>query len=228
MTPPLVSVLMPCYNVEPWIEDTIASVRAQHYPHIELVVVDDGSTDNTFHRAVNYADRNFRLEHQGIAKTLNFAASQAKGDLLMFMGGEDHIPSGFMGEAVAVLRGTPGATVACPTVTTFTDDRFASGNSWRPKFDLDRLHLENCIPGPSVFRRALFDAVPWPAGFEDTGCEDWSHWVLIHRAGLLRPVRMNAPYYHRQREGGLSNNMAKNMPAIRAKILKLHETGTLV
>jgi glycosyltransferase involved in cell wall biosynthesis len=232
---PTVSILMPAMNVARWIDDAIESVADQQSTDWELIVVDDFSTDNTWARAREWVDADdmrlplFVLSAAaplGISAALNWAASMARGRLLMFMGADDVIAPGFLGEAIMCLEREPDATVACPPIVEFrTVAKVDDVSVWMPRFDLDRLHEENCIPGPSVFRRELFDAVRWPADFEETGCEDWARWVLVHRAGLLKPVRIAAPYYHRIREGGLSNRMAENMPAIRAKIAQLHATG---
>ena len=54
---PLVSVIMPCYNMEKYISDAILSVRQQTYPHWELLIVDDASTDNTVNVIESTANR---------------------------------------------------------------------------------------------------------------------------------------------------------------------------
>jgi glycosyltransferase involved in cell wall biosynthesis len=229
---------MPARNVEKWIDEGISSVVDQRLRDWELIVVDDGSTDRTWGLAVQWATRtrqgafepirvSMQSWHEGISTTLNYAASVARGRLLMFMGADDYIPPKFLQNAVECFERHPEATVVCPPILEFEKGINDEVRGWSPPFDLDRLHEENCIPGPSIFRHALFDAVPWPAGFEDTGCEDWARWVLVHRAGLLKPVSMWQPYYHRIREGGLSNNLAANISTVRARIRQLHETGAL-
>jgi glycosyltransferase involved in cell wall biosynthesis len=230
---PAVSILMPARNVERWIDDAIASVVDQRFADWKLYALDDASSDGTFGKLHHWAQScpNIFVEwsshHLGISTALNSLAALATGRLVMFMGADDYIGPKFLENAVECLELHPEATVACPPILEFERSIADDVSAWSPEFDLDRLHEANCIPGPSVFRRALFDAVPWPAGFEDTGCEDWARWVLVHRAGLLKPVRMWQPYHHRIREGGLSNNLAANLPSIRAKIRQLHETGAL-
>lgn len=232
MSDPRVSILMPVLNVETWLEGAIRSVAEQDYASLELLIGDDGSerSDAALPFLVKYLPGRsvlYRYTHRGIASVLNELASRANGDLFMFMGADDTIPPGFIADAVETLTVYTDRTVACPIIQECRSVSDPEASIWAPDFALDRLHLENCIPGPSVFRRELWDAVPWIKGFEDTGCEDWARWVLLNRSGLLRPVAMHEIYYHRIRDGGLSNAMAQNLPAIRAKILKLHEHGTL-
>src|ERR687897_2148299 len=68
----LVSVVIPCYNQAHFLGEAIESVLAQDYPHFEIVVVDDGSTDNTSEVASGYAGvRGIRQENRGLAEARN-------------------------------------------------------------------------------------------------------------------------------------------------------------
>ncbi len=92
---PLVSVIMPCYNMERFISDTIQSVQGQTYPHWELLIVDDTSTDKTAEIVKSYQDKDGRIhffvkpKHTGIADTRNQALDMAKGLFLAFIDADD-------------------------------------------------------------------------------------------------------------------------------------------
>lgn len=92
---PLVSVIMPCYNMERYIADTIRSVINQTYAHWELIVVDDGSTDQTVELVKVFCENNSNIhlsvnkEHLGIAKTRNACIKQAKGRFYAFLDADD-------------------------------------------------------------------------------------------------------------------------------------------
>lgn len=92
---PLISVIMPCYNMERFISDTIASVRQQTYPHWELLIVDDASTDRTAEIVRKYCDEDKRIkfavkpQHSSIADTRNQALSSAQGLFLAFLDSDD-------------------------------------------------------------------------------------------------------------------------------------------
>lgn len=92
---PLVSVIMPCYNMEPYISETIASVQRQTYPHWELLIVDDASTDLTAELVKKLQNEDDRIqffvnpEHSGIADTRNQCLSMAKGRFLAFLDADD-------------------------------------------------------------------------------------------------------------------------------------------
>ena len=83
---PFVSVLIPAYNEGENIVDSIKSALSQDYPDFEVIVIDDGSEDDTFERALSLKDlrlRVFRKAHEGKAKALNFGLSKAKGEIIV-------------------------------------------------------------------------------------------------------------------------------------------------
>ena len=88
---PLVSVIMPTYNSARYICEAIESVLSQDYPHKELIVVDDGSTDETIELVGRYRDR-LRLvtqDNQGSAVARNTGLSSARGDFIAFLDSDD-------------------------------------------------------------------------------------------------------------------------------------------
>ena len=92
---PLVSVIMPCYNMESYVADSIASVQRQTYPHWELLIVDDASTDGTVEIVKNLAEQDEKIrfvvktQHSGIADTRNQCISMAQGRFLAFLDADD-------------------------------------------------------------------------------------------------------------------------------------------
>ena len=92
---PLVSVIMPCYNMERFIDATIESVLRQSHPHWELLIVDDASTDGTVGIVQRHLAKDDRIhlavksEHSGIADTRNQAIAMARGPILAFLDADD-------------------------------------------------------------------------------------------------------------------------------------------
>lgn len=88
----LVSVIMPVYNRVDTIKRAVDSVLSQTYSNIELIVVDDGSTDNTLSMIQSYADDRIRIlcqEHSGANKARNYGIANAKGDYIAFQDSDD-------------------------------------------------------------------------------------------------------------------------------------------
>jgi glycosyltransferase involved in cell wall biosynthesis len=89
---PLVSILIPAYNAEEWIADTIKSALAQTWPNKEIIVVDDGSTDQTLSVARQFASETISLvtqENQGAAAARNRAFALCRGDLIQWLDADD-------------------------------------------------------------------------------------------------------------------------------------------
>lgn len=89
---PLVSILIPAYNAQEWIADTIQSALGQTWPNKEIIVVDDGSSDNTYAIAQTFAATNVKVatqSNQGAAATRNQLESLAQGDYLQWLDADD-------------------------------------------------------------------------------------------------------------------------------------------
>ena len=87
-----ISIIMPVYNVSPWIEDTLRSVIAQTFTDWECMIVDDGSTDDTAAKVRCFHDKRIRLisqRHAGVSAARNTGLNFSKGELITFLDGDD-------------------------------------------------------------------------------------------------------------------------------------------
>ena len=92
MTSPLVSILIPLYNAQEWVADAIASALAQTWPRKEIIVVDDGSKDNSLDIVRRFASKNVHVvsqENQGAAAARNTAFSHSQGDYIQWLDADD-------------------------------------------------------------------------------------------------------------------------------------------
>lgn len=92
MSPPFVSILIPCYNAAPWLRATLDSCLAQTWPHCEIILVDDGSTDDSVALARAYESRGVRVltqANRGASAARNTARRAARGDYLQFLDADD-------------------------------------------------------------------------------------------------------------------------------------------
>ena len=93
---PLVSILSPCYNVEPFLPQCIDSIISQTYSNLQIVMIDDGSKDDTWNILQSYAAKDSRIEfyhqeNQGVASTRNNLLDKIKGDFFLFVDSDDWI-----------------------------------------------------------------------------------------------------------------------------------------
>src|SRR6266516_4965171 len=100
---PLVSILIPAYNAEPWIGDTIRSALAQTWPRKEIIVVDDGSRDRTPSIARQFASKNVCVvtqENQGAAAARNCALALSQGEIIQWLDADDLLAPGKIAKQV--------------------------------------------------------------------------------------------------------------------------------
>lgn len=115
MSTPLVSVLIPCYNAEKYIGETLESVFRQTWQNIEVIVVDDGSTDNSASEVERFRTQNLTLIRQsnaGAAVARNLAYSKAMGDYLQFLDGDDLIAPEKIANQISRLTAHPRCIAA--------------------------------------------------------------------------------------------------------------------
>src|SRR2546425_6261438 len=103
---PLVSILIPAYNAEPWIADTIRSALAQTWPRKEIIVVDDGSRDQTLSIARQFASKNVSVvtqENQGASAARNRALALSQGKFIQWLDADDLIAPDKIAKQVEAL-----------------------------------------------------------------------------------------------------------------------------
>ena len=94
-----VSIIIPVYNSEPYLSRCLDSVLAQTYPKIEVLLIDDGSTDNSYAICQQYAQRDSRMkvihqQNQGAAAARNTGLDNATGEYIMFCDSDDILSEG--------------------------------------------------------------------------------------------------------------------------------------
>ncbi|WP_430536121.1 glycosyltransferase family A protein [Listeria rocourtiae] len=110
-----VSIIIPIYNIEKYVERCLDSVLAQYYTNLEVLVVDDGSTDQSLMLLEKYARQDPRVliitkTNGGQASARNLAMKQASGDYILMVDGDDYILPELVGECVKILES--GADIA--------------------------------------------------------------------------------------------------------------------
>ena len=111
MTKPLVSILIPVYNADPWIAEALESALAQTWANKEIIVVNDGSTDDTLAIAQQFASRGVTVlsqENQGAAAARNEALNTSKGDYIQWLDADDILAPDKIERQLKALRRCPG------------------------------------------------------------------------------------------------------------------------
>ena len=196
---PLVSVIMPAYNAERYIAESIQSVLDQSYGNWELVVVDDGSTDKTAETVQRFAARDSRVnyifqENSGQGKARNTGIESSSGALIAFLDADDLWLPEKLERQVQSLIDTK-ADVVYSDITIIYEGDIDLGLTEFPTatgetegirmFDL--LLIENRIPVASVIlRKEIFNvAGPFEESRTYQGCEDYDLWLKLAAHGAL-------------------------------------------
>lgn len=230
---PLVSVIIPCYNHEQYVEQSLKSVFDQTYNNIELIVIDDGSSDNSVTVLKKMQEKyNFTLitqENMGVCKTLNKAVSLSKGKYIALLASDDYWDLSKIEKQVNRLESDPNSEF-CFTQAIEFDDNSIKNDKIFPKKPLSgkvlkQVFIRQHVPaGSMMFSRSLYDTLD---GFdENLKEEDWD--FVIRSASHTEFSVVSEPlFYYRSHETNIMKTR-KRQEIFRQKALLLTKNFDLV
>lgn len=209
---PLVSVLVPCYNRERYIEEALLSILEQDYPNFELIVVDDGSQDASVERIEVLRQRHdfqlIRQQNQGVSAALNTALSHARGEYIATPDSDDVMTPGRLSLQAAYLDAHPEVGCVGGKVI-YVDEqgqkiRTEKASSVR-RFGFDELlSTANAVGGGVAMYR--HDALEKAGGYDpEIRIQDFQITLKIASLGYCVDVLPNVATLYRQH----SNNLSK-------------------
>lgn len=180
---PLVSIITPSYNQGRFIEETILSVLNQDYPHIEYLVIDGGSTDNTVEILKKYERRLTWLSEpdRGQSNAINKGFRLAKGEILAWLNSDDTYLPGAVHKAVAHLMEHPKVMMVYGEGYQIDERSRVKGRfPWTEPLDLWRLVYvwDYILQQTAFFRRQVFDTIDMLDETLQWGM-DWDLWIRI-------------------------------------------------
>jgi glycosyltransferase involved in cell wall biosynthesis len=183
---PAISVITACYNHGRYIAEMIQSVLDQTFQDFEIIIVNDGSTDNTQDVLDSVSDSRITIVHrtnQGPAAARNTAIGIAKAELLFNLDADDKIAPDLLGKLHSAIQDNPDAGIVYSDVEIFGD---RSG-----RFDFGRYSTAAMLNENRISSIALFRKTDWAnvGGYSTDlmyGLEDWDFWLSI--IGLGRKV----------------------------------------
>ncbi|WP_171051758.1 glycosyltransferase family 2 protein [Alteribacter natronophilus] len=121
---PLVSVIVPCFNSERWIHETLGSIFDQSYPNIEVIVVDDGSTDNTKSIVENYTNKvmYYYQKNKGPSAARNLGLKKANGEYIAFLDSDDLWEKEKLSEQIQFLEKNRDVHLVFSNVTVMNEE----------------------------------------------------------------------------------------------------------
>jgi glycosyltransferase involved in cell wall biosynthesis len=162
---PLVSVVTPCYNQAHFLRDAIESTLAQTYPRVELVVVDDGSLDNTVAVVADYPlVRCVRQGNRGVAEARNVGFGATTGEYVLFVDADDRLATEAVRAHLRCFAEHPPAGFVVGAIEQITGDGSYRGTPHSPVLESEQYehllganHIANTIA--VMFRRSVFEAL---------------------------------------------------------------------
>ncbi|MEM9017570.1 MAG: glycosyltransferase family A protein [Verrucomicrobiota bacterium] len=125
MSAPLVSICMPCHNAAPYVGEAIDSVLKQSWSKLEIIIVDDSSTDESVSVIRSIRDPRIQLHevsHRNAAKTRNAAFHHANGEFIKFFDSDDLLSSGLIEAQLERVKNSPNSVASCEWGRFYDDD----------------------------------------------------------------------------------------------------------
>lgn len=181
---PLVSIVITSYNKENFIIESIKSAIYQTYQNIEIIVVDDASSDNSLEKIIDFVSNQPKIRivcnqsNKGVIFCRNIGISKSKGKYILPLDGDDIIANNYAELAVEYMESHENCGICyCEAV------KFRSASSFEkwdlPKYSLETMSQRNCIFCTAFFRKSDWSLI---GGYDPDfyfGFEDWNFWLKI-------------------------------------------------
>ena len=222
-----VSVIIPCYNQAQFAEEAILSALHQTYPNIEIVCINDGSTDNSAEVIQKLAQKYKQIvffdekENRGVIASRNIAINAAAGEYILPLDADDTIEPEYIEEAVKVLDNNPDIGIVYSKARLFG----IKNKEWKlPDYSKSHILYSNCIFVSALFRKKDFIALGGYKEYMKDGYEDWDLWLSFVENGF-NVHRINKILFNYRKYKGANRSAQINKPKminIYKNILKNH------
>jgi glycosyltransferase involved in cell wall biosynthesis len=237
---PLVTVIIPTFNRRQWISICLDSIKAQTYPHIETLVIDDGSTDGTVEWLKSQPDYAFARLHEqpkngGASVARNDGIRLAQGELIVFIDSDDALLPNHIETAVNVFRDHPNTGLFCcdSTIIDSNGQVLFGGRTWHEiQSELRNQPVQTGFRSlPNIFEFShIFPGFTLPkAVFDEVGYFDQSIFpmddydLMLRVAGARYGVYYcHAPLALRREHTGQCSGVANSVDTCRKQMRALH------
>src|SRR6185503_1413596 len=181
---PLVSVIIPCYNDGHYLDDSVSSVKKQSFTDIEIIIVNDGSTDtSTLQKLASFNDPLITVlnkENGHLSSARNHGIRHSNGEIIVTLDADDKFESTFIEKGVNVLRTDQSAGAVTCYLKSFGLKKF----KWKPLGgDIKNFLYRQESSASAMFRRKCWETA---GGYDEkmkSGYEDWEFWIRLTGAG---------------------------------------------
>jgi len=223
---PRISVIIPCFNAAPWVAATLESALAQTWRDREILLVDDGSLDESLQVARRFEERGVRVVAQanaGASAARNHGLRLARGDYVQFLDADDLLSPDKLTAQVEALRGAPEGAIASsrwgrfagdPAGTRFTDDAVFRDFAPAREFLIHQSDTSDMMHPAAwlVPRRVADEAGPWDESLTLNDDGEYFCRVLL-RASVVRFAPAGSAHYRSALPGSLSRRRSRTAMA---------------
>jgi glycosyltransferase involved in cell wall biosynthesis len=226
---PRISVIIPCFNQGEYLDEAVDSVLAQTLQDFEILIVDDGSTDEKTTRLLaDYRRPNtrvWRTPNRGLAAARNFLIGHATGAYLCALDADDHLHPEYLAKARRAFDEDPGLTF----VSAWLQEFGTHDGVWRQdRCDLTALLAEDTVMTAALVRRdVVLDAGGYDEHMPAPGDEDWDLWIRLVKAGHRGAIIPEVLFYYRRRPDSMSSACTRGQThlALVRYLFRKHETA---
>ena len=217
-TLPLISVIVPVYNVEKYIGKCLESICCQTYSNLEIIVVNDGSTDNSRQIVLQWTEKDKRIvfleqQNSGVSVARNLGIEKAHGEYIAFVDSDDYIADNMYMELYHLLKKSNCNMVVCGYMAVDDDGKPINEKYGDPKEkiyseeeylwtmqDNVRIHTSFICPWNKLYLKSLFDDIRFPAGKVNE--DNWIIHKLVYKTHKVAYINQYL-YYYRQAPGSI-------------------------
>jgi glycosyltransferase involved in cell wall biosynthesis len=219
---PLLSVVVLCYNYGQYIREALQSLASQTFRDFQVIVVDDGSTDEqtvwVLEELRREGVRVLRQEHSGTGEARNYGISMAIGKYVCTLDADDTVEPTYFEKCLALVESNPGVTFVYPLLKAFGAEHRIGVTK---PFDLRLLLAYNHVAASAIFLRAAWTAV---GGFDSSmpAYVDWEFWIRLAEKGYRGRLIPEPLFNWRRHSRTLGGTIDEKRPELVARIRASH------
>lgn len=226
----LVSIIVPIYNVEKYLRKCVDSLLKQSYSNIEILLIDDGSTDNSGRISDEYSNYNnvrvYHKENGGLSDARNFGIEHSKGEFLAFVDSDDYVTEDYILRMLDKIQKTDVDIVACSYYDISEDgqilgkiqstDRILNEkNFWDDIYINIKATPAYGVAWNKLYKRNVFENLRYRKGILNE--DDDIIYDVIHGRNMF--MMDDLLYYYRQRQGSIMDQMKKTFNIERIELI---------
>ena len=205
----LVSIIVPCYNQAQYLNDCLLSILNQTYQNWECIIINDGSTDNTFDVSKSWLEKDSRFfyyekENGGVSSARNYGIKKSNGIYILPLDGDDFISDNYIETCVNEFETNTNTKLVYGNAIKFGE----INEEWDlPAYSFEKLLMGNMIFCTALYKRSDFDII---GGYDENmifSCEDWEFWINLLKNGGNVIRNKKCIFYYRIKEDSRNNNI---------------------